>query len=412
MKKIALIIILLACSFQSQAQWQYRMNLETDGDVLDDAIFCSQNLGFYWTTWGDIHNASYRLYRTEDGWNTSEMIEYKFGSDWAKPSLISITFLNDTIGYRIAGTSYEQLEKTIDKGDSWTILNDQSDIWSAEAMSFPSIDTGYLLVDDGSFRNFTIVSWYNEIFKIIDCPIYKYYNQIHFTDVSTGFVFCKDSINPIYYCLRTADSANTWTPVLESQNLDFRALSFPSREVGYVLARGGILYKTIDAGINWQALNIGVTSTMNSMYFINDTLGYIAGNSGLILKTRNGGNSWITENSGITTPIQKIYMSDTTQGFFLSGVKVYGRSLVGVSDHYSPEFFIYPNPAHEYIHVSFLNSDSPAKLSIYSLDGLKVFELENYISGESIYTGDLLKGVYILSITDKKGTGNRKFIKE
>jgi photosystem II stability/assembly factor-like uncharacterized protein len=412
-KKIALIIILLACSFQTQAQWVYKMSLINEMDnYLGGIVFNSPKTGFYWTNWNTMHQGSYTLYRTTDGWNTFKNIGGESGVDSDKPHIFTMTFLNDTLGFRVAGSIFSRLEKTIDQGNTWTRLDNHNESWGTREISFISIDNGYLL-NTTNGTNIWIYIYYNGIFQKIELPTdYRNYHRMHFTDEASGFIFCRDRINTKYYCLRTADSANTWTPVLESQNLDFKAISFPSREVGYVLAPEGVLFKTTDAGNHWQTLNIGDTTTMNSMYFINDTLGYIAGNSGRILKTRNGGNSWNPENSGVTTPIQKIYMSDTTQGFFLSGVKVYGKSIVGISDHYSPEFFIYPNPAHESIHVSFLNSDSPAKLSIYSLDGLKVFELDNYISGESIYTDDLLKGVYILSLTDKKGTGNRKFIKE
>jgi photosystem II stability/assembly factor-like uncharacterized protein len=413
MKKITLITILLGFCFYSHAQWEYKMSLINEMDnYLGGIVFNSPKTGFYWTNWNTIHQGSYTLYRTTDGWNTSKNIGSESGEDSDKPYIFTMTFLNDTLGFRVAGSMFSRLEKTIDQGNTWRRLDNHNESWGTREISFISIDHGYLL-NTINGTNFWIYTYYDGIFQKIELPTdYRNYHRMHFTDAATGFIFCKDRSYPNYYCLRTADSANTWTPVLVSQNLDFTAISFPSREVGYLLAPGGILYKTIDAGNHWQTLNISDTTNMNSMYFINDTLGYIAGNSGRILKTRNGGNSWLTENSGITTPIQQIYMSDTTQGFFLTGTAVYGKSFVGVSDHYSPEFFIYPNPAHEYIHVSFLNSDSPAKLSIYSLDGLKVFELDNYISGESIYTDNLLKGIYILSLTDKKGIGNRKFIKE
>jgi photosystem II stability/assembly factor-like uncharacterized protein len=59
----------------------------------------------------------------------------------------------------------------------------------------------------------------------------------------------------------------------------------------------GTIVKTTDGGNNWNLINIGITTDLNSIYF-NQGIGYIVGSGGVIFKTTDNGNSWQNENSG------------------------------------------------------------------------------------------------------------------
>lgn len=81
--------------------------------------------------------------------------------------------------------------------------------------------------------------------------------------------------------------AQSWTELNSGTNQYFYGMRFPSENVGFVHGEGG-LYKTSNAGNNWQQLtNIGLVATC---YFTNEQTGYAV--SGSVQKTTDGGANW------------------------------------------------------------------------------------------------------------------------
>ncbi len=96
--------------------------------------------------------------------------------------------------------------------------------------------------------------------------------------------------------LRSDDSGQSW------QRLDidgdfFRAVDFPSPEVGYAVGSGGTILKTTDGGRKWDKIRkgekIGVKNVpFRDLHFIDEVRGYLVGEDGTFWRTANGGDNW------------------------------------------------------------------------------------------------------------------------
>lgn len=71
----------------------------------------------------------------------------------------------------------------------------------------------------------------------------------------------------------------------------------------------GIIYRSKDEGVNWQALPMDASLRMHSFHFIDDDIGWAAGENKTILHTTDGGTNW------------SIQYQDTTSDFRFYHVK-------------------------------------------------------------------------------------------
>ena len=102
------------------------------------------------------------------------------------------------------------------------------------------------------------------------------------------------------------DSCNDWLPLTAgSGSDDFRNISFPTANTGYISGPSNAFYKTTDAGTTWAAIPATITGLTNAsiqcVHFRTATTGFIAGSqigvSGggrFIKKTIDGGLTWTT----------------------------------------------------------------------------------------------------------------------
>lgn len=97
--------------------------------------------------------------------------------------------------------------------------------------------------------------------------------------------------------LRSEDGGRTWAP-LPVDGDHFRAVHFPSANVGYIVGYAGTILKTTDGGKSWEKLrdggNIWVSNLpFRAVFFVDEETGYLAGDGGLVWKTANGGEDWM-----------------------------------------------------------------------------------------------------------------------
>lgn len=99
---------------------------------------------------------------------------------------------------------------------------------------------------------------------------------------------------------------------LESE-LTKRDVSFTDSNTGYVCGDSGIIFKTMNAGVNWNKLISGTAHNLRGISFIDANTGIIAGDSGVVLKTTNGGIKWSILNTG-STDLLHAQMINTQKG--------------------------------------------------------------------------------------------------
>ncbi|MBN8571297.1 MAG: hypothetical protein J0M18_16875 [Ignavibacteria bacterium] len=87
---------------------------------------------------------------------------------------------------------------------------------------------------------------------------------------------------------------------------------FINEQTGFITGEIGTLYKTNNAGTNWQKIFLPVTSNFNSIKFVNSTTGIISGDNSLILRTTNTGVNWVSvSNPGSGTLKDILYISSS-----------------------------------------------------------------------------------------------------
>ncbi|MBK8553835.1 MAG: hypothetical protein IPL53_23400 [Ignavibacteria bacterium] len=98
------------------------------------------------------------------------------------------------------------------------------------------------------------------------------------------------------------------------------SITFLNSNTGYVCGDGGIVYKSVNGGVNWTLSNSGISGEkLNSINFKDSNTGTIAANNGVIYVTSDGGGSWSSQPSGVSYNLLK--------------VKYFGNDIVAVGEY-------------------------------------------------------------------------------
>ena len=94
---------------------------------------------------------------------------------------------------------------------------------------------------------------------------------------------------------------------------NLNSITFINSNTGYTCGDGGVIYKSVNGGVNWTLSNSGISSVkLNSINFKDANNGTTVGDNGSIYVTNDGGSSWSSQASGTTRNLQKIkYFGDT-----------------------------------------------------------------------------------------------------
>lgn len=421
MKKLRLCLVLIILANSVWAQWNKIQSLTGISPFWSQSVkkicFLSANRAIYATQGGGIHAAFYDIYKTEDGWGTIGHL-YGIGGDYNQWYICDMMFVNDSIGYNLSGYyGFIQANKTINSGASWSPEPYNNLLFRARKLSFLKENFGYFLSVKNNTPNDLVITSVGGIYTTDTIPEKYSSYELYFTNDSTGFILCRDSLQN-YICLQTVDSAHNWNEVLNSHSDKLLGIHFPTVVTGYISAENGKLYKTTDGGQSWNMLQTNTERNLNAVYFVNDTLGYTAGDSGLLMKTTNGGQTWTSESTTTTTNINLVYVSENRIGYFVtSDFLLYKNSLLGIEDHKSPDPIdgiveIYPNPASQFLNICLSGPNYPASARIISIQGSIVAEKTLRTNPEQIDVRFLPPGMYVLQIVRNSNTLSKRFIKE
>jgi photosystem II stability/assembly factor-like uncharacterized protein len=228
-------------------------------------------------------------------------------------------------------------------------------------ISFPSIDTGYTVQEDGHlFRTINggttwapIISspvvvdpfivftdnqtgysaWSDSILKTVNGGITwtaqtpypdMAISDIVFPDANNGFaigwmVSNSDSV----ITLKTTNAGASWTLVSITYNIDnlpFGDLRFIDSSTGCYCTGMGDIFRTTDAGATWTNVHpSGGMESYNKIHFLDSNTGFVAGYPGLVLKTTDAGATWTNIPTGTTTFLNAAYFIDPMNGFACGG---------------------------------------------------------------------------------------------
>lgn len=104
----------------------------------------------------------------------------------------------------------------------------------------------------------------------------------------------------------------TFSPQNSGVSSQLNGIDFSSPAVGMVVGNGGVIRKTIDAGLHWISSNSGTQYDLNGIAHLNGSTYIAVGENGTILKTANAGTSWTTVNSGTSNDLTGIFVNGLT----------------------------------------------------------------------------------------------------
>ncbi|MBU1627262.1 hypothetical protein KKB18_07835, partial [bacterium] len=113
---------------------------------------------------------------------------------------------------------------------------------------------------------------------------------MNFFDTNTGFVICEKN-----QWKKTTDGGDTFTPIIEWPDVDFRAVGATSSTIFVTGFNGGEITSSNDGGITWTWPTNEMTGAIGSLLkceFYDDNNGITAGNGGQLYRTSDGGASW------------------------------------------------------------------------------------------------------------------------
>ncbi|WP_290660298.1 YCF48-related protein [Ignavibacterium sp.] len=266
-----------------------------------DVFFTNELKGYIAST--DI---GVKLYKTEDGGNTYQIIENS-------PSRISdILFLDSLTGFLGSNTIY----KTTDGGVSWYSTNGAT---GARKIFFINETTGWAIhgrtiykTTDGGENWFVQITQPSDSYTSIyftdslngwatsryvwqttdggenwiertDIPI-DFSTDIYFPNLNTGWIARYSSVNPSLF--KSTNSGLNWEPVYEVSGV-LKIHLFPNPThwlVNAVYFSVPKVYITGDSGNTWLDISDDVPSGFNNFNSVTDNLGFAIGNKGLILR--------------------------------------------------------------------------------------------------------------------------------
>ena len=193
--------------------------------------------------------------------------------------LNSVHFANAFTGYAVG--MYGTLIKTIDAGNSWTLLN-----------------TGH----NGVYDNLSFV---------------------FFTNVNTGYISGGGGATGTGLILKTVNGGLNWTQVNPGPNAPINGIFFVNDLTGFAAGSYGKIFKTVNAGDNLSTQTL-TGSHLGPIFFVNVNVGYVSGNDSAFFKTTNSGVSWFPIQNAARSYNGDMYFVNENTGYsctWLDGLK-------------------------------------------------------------------------------------------
>ncbi|MGB3344271.1 MAG: YCF48-related protein [Aequorivita sp.] len=264
--------------------------------LMDDKIFKTSDGGNNWvdtelpiTDWypsnfdfvneniGYATNHRSFVYKTYDGGQNWDLITGAGGINLSVEGTYDVKFINENVGFVSGGRNYPRTFKTTNGGQSWVVVG-----------NFRIYDIQFITEQLGYARDNAYSS--SKLYKTIDggntwTILYEpneAINSHHFINEDIGFLVGYNGMLE-----KTIDGGNNWTQ-LNIPHAAYDNVQFYSESIGFVVDDYENIYKTIDGGENWEEVLVGewpqgASITMFDMQFTNDVL-YMAGSWGKIIK--------------------------------------------------------------------------------------------------------------------------------
>lgn len=234
---------------------------------------------------------------------------------WINPRPTSYTgnkivFSSPTNGFLLSGVNQinggSQLSKTTNQGASWETVRTFNGVICFDLKDSTGILAGYsgtLFVSTNNATNWQrVYSGISDGFRLADI-------------VSRDTIFLA-SATKVY---RSVNRGQTWQALNTPSNIQIQSIEFVNSNVGFIGKSTTSILKTTDGGQTWQETATTNNSGLSflSIKFLNTSTGYASREFNTILKTTNGGTTWTTTGANITTGIYSMSFPNDTIGYLV-----------------------------------------------------------------------------------------------
>ncbi len=389
--------------FRINSQWIKTTDFA--GKLFGDLYFINADTGFLA---GGVYEDP-DLCRTYDGGETWDTI----GSEIEGP-IQSICFINDSVGFISCGGMYpnDYIYKTVNQGENWYVVYEHPLMtWD---ISFPTENVGYAIptitenalitktVDGGESWNIINSIWIEwGGFGAVD---------FQFLTENLGYVIFESGV--IY---KTIDGGMNFNEMYLDYNFNLNSVCFLNADTGFVAGEfknppfmndtGGVILKTMNGGIDWQVDSL--PGMCKSVYFINPDTGYIAAED-FLLETHDAGETWQVCEGYFMYLLNSVFGADKNTVYALSAWDVgpgfsalykldFKTGIENPADRKS-NFSVYPNPAKDFIIVKiFGEKGTDCRICIYNQLGEKVLFTDT--GNSRINFSSLQPGIYFVEVS-------------
>lgn len=298
-------------------------NIYLGGD--DGLVLLSTDGGDSWTDISSSHAID--LYAIHF-WNASTGIAVgefghiqstdNHGLSWQIRSIIEdlwdIEFFTEDVGFALGSHLY----RTIDGGENWTMVNQNSTFTSSNKCFFPDENNGYISQGRHLLKT-TDRGVYWELLPQLTPTFSQTIENLFFVNDMVGFISgSAGGASP--FLSRTIDGGLTWT---QQSSVAIEDMYFFSPEIGFTIQNGG-LYRTTNGGLDWISVLEVASGTFTSMDFV-DNVGIIVGEDGLIYRSFDQGDNWNRILSNFNDDFEKVVWDTNQLGLIL---RQFGKILL------------------------------------------------------------------------------------
>jgi photosystem II stability/assembly factor-like uncharacterized protein len=183
--------------------------------------------------------------------------------------------------------------RTIDGGIHWTEKWIDTNHRGLEAMSFPTINTGYVGGWNGYFaKTADSANEWTEMDPAGPDNVW-YYTAIEFKDDMNGIAaaYLEDGAGMGIYV--TQNGGETWTPGTGLAAVPAK-ICYTGADTYFLVTNSGTIQKSTDNGLTWNTVHT-TSATLTGISFQNSNVGIATGEQ-YIYKTNDGGATWQEQN--------------------------------------------------------------------------------------------------------------------
>lgn len=290
---------------------------------------------------------------------------------------------NDSISFAYGGTDIggdrANLLKSTNSGQTWQYITkriDDYDIYHAQMLSSKD---GYCQLRS----HVTKTNDYNNSIQVVltGAPGAEFFYGLFFTDINNGYVVGIDGsvtsgISSLIY--KTKDAGQNWEKLNTGTTGELDAIFFVSPSTGFCVGYNEPLLKTIDSGYTWSSVPGNIVG--KEIIFYNSQIGIVEGTSNGYYITTDGGNTW--NNPFIAFKKIKFISADSLlclNGFF---------DVMLSTDTGATWNYLFSNP----------NPDFTSVIYDYSFE--KDLQTGYVMTGEETYNGNILGRTALYYTTD------------